>query len=96
MKPCDSPQPLGKPITDRLTRIGIILDRCVVAMTDRCFELDTNEAAVVIHAYRLARGAGYPTENLADALVDVLERQMRQTDDDGDDDRAVDDGQEAA
>lgn len=92
---CDSAGNIDA-VGDRLDRVRDRLARLVDAMSDPAFELDTIEAAGVIAAYRLARGVGYPTQGLADALVGVLERQMSRTDDGYDGDVSVDDGQEAA
>ena len=64
------------------------------AMLAPHFELDTSEAAAMLAAVAEAHRDGYPFDDFTLALVDVLRRQLQQSDD-GEADVCVDaDGQE--
>ena len=64
------------------------------AMLSPFFELDTAEAAAMLAAVAEAHRDGYPFDDFTLALVDVLRRQLQQSDD-GEADVCVDaDGQE--
>ena len=65
----------------------------IEAMRRPEFELDTGEAAVLLSAFDTARANGYPFCPFAVALVDVLRRQLIQSED-GEHDVSVDDGEE--
>ncbi len=50
------------------------------------FELTVEEFAVILSTYKLLRAAGDVTEPMLDALMRVLERQAKETDDGFEDD----------
>jgi hypothetical protein len=58
------------------------------AMLHPSFELDANEAAIVVSMFMRARANGYIPDDFTVALVEVLKRQLMHGDEDGDHDEA--------
>ncbi len=69
------------PTTSKSHHAALILASVAQAMADPSYELDTAEAAAMLLAFAQARRQGYQADPFTVALVEVLARQLRDTDD---------------